>query len=166
VFDNTGKIIGIDKTADWVAIDFERYTGFLIQEKRVVGRNVIVNQKVYFEKDDITQDALEALKALNESGCLNVIVQDNNGLFHYCGISKGHSANTWHQQDMRTNEGKANSNAENDETGVVLAETIECLTYNYAPLTSHPSVVPTSVNVIYHTGSFAFVTPNNSVFIL
>ena len=167
MFDNQGKIIGIDKTDDWSPIEFERNTGFLIQEKKIAGRNSVVTiQKIYFEQNDIVQESLEQLKKLNACGCLNVVIEDNNGSFHYCGISKTDDDSTWYHQDMRTSDGFANTHAQGDEIGSYLSESMQCVTYNYAPFTNNPITLPPTADLIYYAGGFAFVTSPNTVMTL
>lgn len=164
LFNSSGQLIAIDKTADWQEIEFERNTGFLLQEKKIVGRSsVIVSQKIYFEQSDIIQTSLNQLYELNKCGCLNIVIQDHSGLFHYCGVSKGENPLYWYHQDMRTSDGLANTQAQDDEIGSYLAESIECLTYNFAPFTSDPTVLPSTNDIIYYAGGFAFVTSPNTV---
>lgn len=167
LFDANGKIIAIDKTDDWRLIQFERNTGFLLQEKKVVGRHsVITIQKIYFEQNDIVQASLEQLRELNKCGCLNIVIEDNNGAFHYCGISKTEDEQLWHHQDMRTSDGVAKTNAVDDEIGSYVAESLQCITYNYAPFTDNPTTIPPTYDLIYYGYGFAFVTSPNTVMTL
>lgn len=168
LFDSIGQIIAIDRTAEWQEIEFERNTGFLLQEKKIVGRNtVIVQQKIYFEQDDILQSSLEALYQLNCSGCLNVVIEDNNGQFHYCGVSKTDNPLYWYHQDFRTSDGTANTNSIDSEIGTNLTESLSCATNNYAPFVSEsPITISPTADLIYYAGGFAFITSPSTVLTL
>jgi hypothetical protein len=163
-FNNDGKLVAVVRSDDWKEIEFELYTAFLIQEKKRVGNGSVILQKIYFEQFGISPESLQSLNKLNESGCVNVVAQDSNGMYHYCGISRGMDSTQWHQQDMRTGEGKVHTSTSDANTPSVVAATIECTTHNYAPFCDNPLTMPTTANIIYFTQNFAFSTPNGSVF--
>lgn len=164
LFDNNGKIIAVEKTEDWKEIEFELHTAFLLQEKKRIGSGTINLQKIYFEQNGISSENLNALSILNDNGCLNIVAKDNSGNFHFCGISRGNNPGLWHQQDMRTGDGHANTNTVDSNIPLSIAESIQCLTYNYAPFCDNPLTMPSSINIIYYAQGFSFVTTSGAVF--
>lgn len=127
--------ITMESTGVFVPIDFELNTAFFNQEKkRVNGKgSVIVTQTIEFSEEGILQATNDALKALNASCCLHVIVKTNTGKMWYAGISRDGEGNLIISEDMRTGDGSVVTGASQENDSAMTKETLVAKTRWYAP---------------------------------
>lgn len=147
-FDSNGGVsaITMDGAAVFVPIEFELNTAFFNQDKkRANGKGAIsVAQSIEFTEEGIVQAVNNALKALNKSCCLHVVVKTNAGKMWYCGISReGESGNVFVSEDMRTGDGSTATGASQENDASMTKESLKCITRWYAPeFTGLESAIP------------------------
>lgn len=144
--DQTVYNVILDTGAEWERIEFEPGTSFLIQEKITVkGYTSVVKQSIYFEVHGLSSATRNALEDLNGVCCMNVIAEDEAGLYHYCGISNTEEGEV--NENLKTGEGTSETGA-NPETDVAkYTETLNCICDFYALI----SLSPVDFNPLFWT---------------
>lgn len=137
-FDTNGAITAItmESSAVFVPIEFELNTAFFNQEKKRPNAKgaITVTQTIEFSEEGILQTVNEALKKLNKSCCLHVIVKTNAGNMWYAGISRdGDTGSLFLSDDMRTGDGSALTGASQENDSAATKETLVAKTRWYAP---------------------------------
>lgn len=120
-------------TEGFVKIEFEKDTAFLEQTKSRIKTNVNVTQTISFFEPGLSSTVRKALYDLNTCCCLHVIVRDNSGNYHYCGINFYPATDEWEDSDMRTGDGSANTGADPTADSAEFNETLTCTSNWYAP---------------------------------
>lgn len=119
--------------ATFKRIEFEKNTAFLNQAKTKLKSAVNVAQTISFIEAGLSNEVRNALEDLNCNCCLFVIVKDNAGILHACGISYNPTADTYAFEDMRTGEGSANTGADPTADSAEFIETLVANVSFYAP---------------------------------
>lgn len=125
--------ITLASATTWKKIEFEKDTAFLQQDKTRNKSSINVSQQIQFFEPSLNNTVRNALEDLNGSCCMHVIVKDNAGLFHYCGISYNPTADTYDDNDMKTGEGSSNTGADPTADAAQYTENITCNSNFYAP---------------------------------
>lgn len=117
----------------WKRIEFEKNTAFLNQEKTRNKSAISVRQQIQFIEPGLDNATRKALEDLNGNCCMHIIVRDNSGNYHYCGISYDYEESEWWSEDLKTGNGSSNTNTDPAADQAEYTETLECNALFYAP---------------------------------
>lgn len=137
----TREIIGITMNAApgagrFVLVEFEKKTASFEQAKTRLKNGTNVTQTFTFIEPALNAATSSLLEDLNDCCCSHVIIKDNNGRFHYAGISYFKDSNTYQDEDMKTGDGSGNTGADPTGDSNEYNETMTADTIWYAPFWS------------------------------
>jgi hypothetical protein len=138
--DNFVYNVIVNPGVEWIRIEFEPGTAYLFQEKLTVkGYTQFVKQSIYFEVHGLSNETRNALEDLNNNCCLNVIAEDEDRNYHYCGISKTEEGEK--HERLKTGDGSSETGANAYTDVAKYTETLTCFCDFYAMITLDPNTM-------------------------
>lgn len=120
-------------TVGFSHIEFEEDTAFINKAKGRNKNNVFVEVTFSFILPGFSQAIQNKLEGINGCCKLLAIVRDNDGVFHFLGISVDGTDQSITFHDMRTGEGSANTGANRQSDNKEMVETLTYIGNWYPP---------------------------------